>query len=336
MAKAAFRLAGVALALFMMGSIVGCGSGEADKEGLTRVTIGTLESPVSAMLYIAEERGFFEDQGLDVELKAYGSGGEALAALIDGEVDYATAAQTPLARAALKGADFVILATLNESDHVNYIVARKDRGISTAEDLVGKRIGVFEGTSAHFFLDTYLVTKQIEPGTVTMVPIKPQDAVASVVDGKVDGIAAFDPYVLQIERQLKNNATVLAEPSIYTQSWNFASMRETVKADPEIAERLLQAFDTAEQFVLDNPDESRNIAATRVRSMSAEDVKTRWDDYRWYLRLDQTLVLSLEDQARWIIESTEGTQGVPAFLEHVESAPLAKVRPSAVNLVTVP
>ena len=61
-----------------------------------RITLGTAHLPAFGLVFIAETRGYFAARGLTVELRRYELGRDALAALIAGEVDAATAFVTPV------------------------------------------------------------------------------------------------------------------------------------------------------------------------------------------------------------------------------------------------
>jgi NitT/TauT family transport system substrate-binding protein len=117
-----------------------------------KITIGVTSWPASAPLYIAHEKGYFRDEGLDPTLESYESGHLALASMLSGKSDIAGAADTPIARAAVNGRKLAIVATICEIERSILIIARKDRGISSADDLRGKRVGLVSGSAAEFFL----------------------------------------------------------------------------------------------------------------------------------------------------------------------------------------
>src|SRR5215510_7527879 len=105
-----------------------------------RVKIGFATiSPVVAPLWVAADRGFFAQEGLDPELVFIGSAPTLVASLIAREVPFASTAGTAVLSAVAGGAPLKILATIN--NRLTYdLVARP--GISRPEDLRGKRVGV--------------------------------------------------------------------------------------------------------------------------------------------------------------------------------------------------
>ena len=109
----------------------------------------------STALYVALKKGLFKEEGLDVSFRPCSSGHLGLAEALKGDVDLATEADTPIARAAIKGEPVAIVATIAEINRAILIIARKDHGISMAKDLSGKIIGVTRGSSAEFFLHIF-------------------------------------------------------------------------------------------------------------------------------------------------------------------------------------
>ena len=68
--------------------------------------------------------------------------------------------------------------------------------------------------------------------------------------------------------------------------------------------------------------------------MEQKYLAERWPDFTFAITLDQALVINLEDQARWAIRSgLTKSSTVPNFLNYIDAAPLARVRPRAVTLI---
>ena len=127
-------------------------SGPVDK-----ITIAVSSQPISALIYIAQAKNYFRDQGLDVTLQGYSTGKEALQATADKKADLGTVADTPFVIFSLNSTEKIdIISTIGTSDENLAIVARKDKGILNPIDLTGKKIGVTLGTNGQYFLDSFL------------------------------------------------------------------------------------------------------------------------------------------------------------------------------------
>ena len=109
------------------------GSTDQDPVELAKVTFAT-NSPASVPQFpVAAQQGFWEQNGLDVEIILNITGPENLNALYGGQADFALIAETPAAASALQGADLAVIADITHLSG-NTIITRKDAGIETIED----------------------------------------------------------------------------------------------------------------------------------------------------------------------------------------------------------
>ena len=134
------------------GEHAAAGKASAPSEPL-RICAGT---SYSILLPIAAQKGLFAREGLNVELKQYAIGRDAMEAMLAGNCDVATTADTPVADYGIVRDDLRVIAGIAKSDALNCLVAAKDSGIRRASDLKGHAIGVTKGTAPHFFLDILL------------------------------------------------------------------------------------------------------------------------------------------------------------------------------------
>lgn len=155
----------------------------------------------NALLYIAEHKGFFAAQGLQVVIKDHDTGVAALQGLLQGEADIAEAAEFPFVRALFQKENVMIVGC-NDKFENDYVVARKDRAIDSISDLVDKRIGVALGTINEFYLGRLLTLNGIDIRDVTLLDTKPADYVQAVARGDVDALIAWQPYIHRIQEEV--------------------------------------------------------------------------------------------------------------------------------------
>ena len=296
-----------------------------------KITIAVSPWPASAALYVAHDKGFFRDEGLDATLRPYLSGHLGLDAVLSGQVDLATAGDTPIARAAVNGKRPVVLATVSEIDRAILIIARKDRGVSAPADLKGRKIGLVAGTTAEFFLHIYLTTSFIDPKEVRIVNLATEKVVEALLNGEVDAVSTWAPYTIVLREKLGNNALILHEPGIYKMTWNITSSREFIQNRPGACRKFLRAIFRANSFIRDHPDEARAIAAKHIGTESVL-YRNEWNDYDFTATLDQSLILNLEDQARWMIKRDGSNRKLPEFMDSMYSDGLKSVNPASVRI----
>ena len=286
----------------------------------------------STALYVALKKGLFKEEGLDVSFRPCSSGHLGLAEALKGDVDLATEADTPIARAAIKGEPVAIVATIAEINRAILIIARKDHGISMAKDLSGKIIGVTRGSSAEFFLHIFLATSYIDPASVRIVDVEAERIEDVLQKGEVDAVCTWSPHTNNLQDKLGDNAVTLYEPDIYTMTWNISGSRSWIEANPQRVKKFLMAIVKANRFIAEKPGEALAISSKYIGSDSPL-LKKEWPDYNFVVKLDQSLILTLEDQARWMIKNSGGrNKKLPDFLNLIYSSGLKAAQPEMISI----
>jgi NitT/TauT family transport system substrate-binding protein len=259
-------------------------------------------------------------------------GKAALQSVIENKADFATVAETPVMFNVLKGERIFVVANIEASALNNGIVARKDAGISAPGDLKGKRIGFTPGTTSDFFLDSLLTANGLTRQEIQPVALKPEEMQAAVMSKQVDAVSAWNYPLTLINRQLGLNGTIFYDREIYTETFNIAAQQDFVQKNPEIVKRFLRALIKAEDFVAKNPDEAQTIvsAATQIDKDLIRDV---WNAFNYHVALDQTLLITLEDETRWAMKNrlTDRTD-MPDYLSFIHFDSLREIKPEAIKM----
>jgi NitT/TauT family transport system substrate-binding protein len=336
MEKGSFASAALILLVAASAILAGCSSAPpgGPAAAIKKIRIAVTPWPASASLYIAKEKGYFRDEGLEATLTDYPSGHLGLADVIAGKADFAVAADTPVAHAAVYGKPVVVIGRVCEVERPNHIVARKDRGISTAGDLRGKKVGMVAGSSAEFYLHIYLTTSYIHPKSVRLVDLAPDRVVHALLNGEVDAVSTWAPHTTALQDKLGSNGVILHDPGLYNMSWNVVSSRELSTRDPETIVRFLRAVLRADRMIAERPAEAIAITADKC-GMDIGAVEREWKNFEFGTQLDQTLILNLEDQSRWMIGKKEDDGGkTPNILDYIYTKGLNSVDPDAVRIVS--
>ncbi len=110
--------------------------------------------PFPKVIAIAQQKGFFKDQGLEVKTVSFASGKEALNAMLANDAQIAEVAETPLVFLGFTDQSVQIFTNVTKG-YNNKILARKNKGINSPSDLKGKKIAAPKGTSAEFALNEF-------------------------------------------------------------------------------------------------------------------------------------------------------------------------------------
>ena len=95
---------------------------------IEKVSLGVEASLLPAAVWVADNKGYFQDEGLDLTIKEFNSGRLSFLAMLKGEgVDISTVAPTPIMFSSFNRQDFSILATFVYSYDDVKVIARRDK-----------------------------------------------------------------------------------------------------------------------------------------------------------------------------------------------------------------
>jgi NitT/TauT family transport system substrate-binding protein len=329
--KIATAVFAMAVGIFLMS----CNqSSQPPKQDLRKLTIAAITlSFTGYTIYVALDKGYFKAEGLEVTLEPFPHGNATLKALVDGKVDLATASETPFMHAVLKGGKICILATMITGEKHLGVVGRRDRGIASAKDLKGKKIGVTMGTNGEYFLDTVLLLNKISRDEVQTVNIKPKKMFEALMNGEVDAIATWNPQNAKARKALGESGISFDAEGLYSPSFVMAARRDYSESHPETVRRVLRALVKASEFIQKDPGASHAIVARHLGTR--KDLLDKLSStYRFKINLDQSLLSTLEAQCQWAIKNglSDATE-VPNFLDFICTNPLESVKPEAVRII---
>jgi NitT/TauT family transport system substrate-binding protein len=285
-------------------------------------------------MVVAEKQGFFAEQGLTVAVRESIMGKEAFESMLKGECDLATAAEPPVVEYARQRDDFRILSALQNSDNLNRIVARADRGIAAPKDLRGKRIATTKGTAPHYFLELFLEKNGLKSNDVAIVFMKSDDLLAALTSGQVDAVAMTNNVVSKAQEALQANAVLMEEPGLCRNYYLLLATTDLLEKRPEVVVRLLRALVKAEEFITQRPEETLSLVLARQgQKESSAEIRQLLDGYQYRLSLEHGMLMGLEDMARWTgRQGGESQRSIPNFLKLIAAEPLRAVKPEAVRL----
>lgn len=290
--------------------------------------------PVSLPVYVAEAQGHFAAEGVAVRLLECASGRQCFERLAQGQADLATAAELLVTLDRFRGDERVIVATLSQSARQIKLVARGAGGVLAPERLRGLRIGTAAGTSAQYFLDSWLLYHGLDPRGIVPVALPPDQLVGALQRREIDAVAIWEPVASAARAALGADAAVLPSARVYTQHFSLVANRLLIaEREPELL-ALLRALVRAERFIAERPADARRILQQRL-GIDAALAAAAWDEHDFRLRIDQSLITTMDGQARWAVrEGLVDARRPPArLLQAIEVAPLRKVAPGAVNLL---
>ena len=300
---------------------------------LVSITIGNAQSfECDTLIYIAMEQDFFRNNGLNVAIKNYTSGAAAVNDLLEGKIDIAATAEFPLVRKAFDKQNISAVASIGKFQ-LQDLICRKDRGIENPADLEGKTIGVPLGTISEFYLGRFLELHGIDLQNVTMVNTDPAQSVTAITNGSLDALIIWQPYAFSAEELLAENAVSWIPQNNQMLFILEVAKNEWIQQHPDTVNRFIESLAQAEEYFITHPSQVKDFMQQELNYTDGY-MDAIWYNNVYTLSLDQSLILALEDEARWMINNHLTNEiTIPDFLDYIYIDGLHQVKPEAVNVI---
>ena len=265
--------------------------GKPEKSKLT-IAVGGKNLFYYLPLTIAEQLGYFKDEGLQVEIPDFAGGAKALQALVGGSADVVSGAYEHTINMQAKNQPIMSVVLQGRAPQIVMAVSTKTMpGYKSIADLKGKKIGVTAPGSSTAMMASYVLAKAgLKASDVSFIGVGASSgAIAAVKSGQVDAIANLDPVITMLQRD--NLIKVVADTRTLKDT-------QAVYGGPMPAACLY----TPVKFVQDNPGTTQALANAMVRALRwlqkagpSDIVKTVPDSY---LLGDRALYLAAWERVR--------------------------------------
>jgi len=142
-------------------------------------------------------------------------------------------------------------------------VVAADSPIASLADLRGRKIAVTKGTDPYFFLLRSLREAGLSASDVEIINLQHADGKVALERGEVDAWAGLDPHMAQTELE-QGSKLIYRNPGFNT--YGFLNARTAfLEAYPEYTSRVLDAYERARRWIIDNPEEAAQILAEEAK-----------------------------------------------------------------------
>ena len=212
--------------------------------------------------YIAQELGFFEDEGLDVELVLMEDVKTRMPALAAGRVDAAATTVDAVLNFYSARQPFRYLFAVDDSRGGDGIVA--DRSIRTVAALKGKRVAFSEGSVSQFYLGVLLKEAGLSLTDIEPVNMTAGDAGAAFVAGRVDAAVTWEPWLTHGNRAEHGHVLVDSSTSPGLITDVIVTTEERLKSRTAELQAFYRAWVRAVEWQKTNEREADGIMARGV------------------------------------------------------------------------
>ena len=299
------------------------------------ITIGIQVGPASTLLMVAKDKGFFEEEGVNVQLVEFTAGKFALQAFLAGSLDLTASGEVPVILAALQRNKFYVITQIVErTKNEVRVVALKDDDLNTPEKYFTakrRKLATSFGGGPEFY--TYNFLKKYNIKDIEIISQKPEDMPVALASKTVDAIAIFEPFAFFAEQKLGKDAITFKDDKIYSELYVLSAKREWVESNPEIVEKILKALVKAGDFIEKNPEQAKAVLM-KFTELDKAVVDGIWNNFVYKPVLNDLLPKYLNEEAKWAIETGKVSKDtkVPDFDEYIYRDGLKKVKPEYVKI----
>lgn len=213
----------------------------------------------AAPLYIARDKGWFAEEGVEVELVTIEDMGVRAGALATGDLDAMVAMVDATVLHLTPKTELRFVFAVSDSRGGDGLVATT--GIGTVAQLKGKRVAVQPGTTGQFYLNVLLHEAGLTQSDVTIVPLAPGGAGHAFEMGKVDGAVTWEPWLSRTRE--RDRGHILTDTSDRPGLLIEAVVARAGPLEERTAEfaALYRAWRRAVAFAREHPEEADTIMA---------------------------------------------------------------------------
>jgi NitT/TauT family transport system substrate-binding protein len=245
---------------------------EADAADSVKIAMGYIPNVQFAPYYIAEEKGYFRDEGIDVTFD-YGMATDIMTLVANGSVDFGVSDGDQVIIAREKGVPVRVVYTM----YVKYpvgIVALEESGITDVRSLAGKRVGTPVPYGSNYFgLQVILGSEDMTLKDIDLSFIG-YTQIESLLSGRVDASVIFinnEPVVLK--EMGKSVRVIEAYPITPMVSAAIITGERLIKQDPDLVRRFIRAVSRASVYALENRERVLPMLKKHVPTLSKENIE---------------------------------------------------------------
>jgi ABC-type nitrate/sulfonate/bicarbonate transport system substrate-binding protein len=260
-------------------------------------------------LYVAQENGYFKEEGLDVEIIMPGEAG-ADQLVASGKADFGISAQETLTEARVQGVPIVSIAALIQHNTSGF-ASPADKNITSPKDYEGKTYGGWGAPVEKAVISSLMMQENADPEKVEIVNMGDTDFFTAV-ERDIDFAWIYYGWT-GVEAELRGEKLNMQYLTDYSDKLDYytpvlTTNENMIEEDPETVRAFVAAVSKGYQYAIDQPEEAADILIKAVPDLDPELVKAsqKWlspkykDDASKWGEQNQEI---WENYAAWMTEN---------------------------------
>ena len=293
------------LILIMLGAalvISGCANSqstnEADDVTQIRLPMGYIPNIQYAPFYVAVEKGYFRDAGIEVEFD-YKFETDGVALVGAGELPFAVVSGEQVLLARAQGLPVTYVAAWYQQYPVS-VVAKSEAGVLVPQDLAGKKIGLPGLFGANYVgLRALLFEAKMSEDDVTLdaIGFNQVELVAAGQQDIVVGYAANEP--IQLRAQGIPVTEIRVADYVQLASNGLLASEKVIAENPELVRAFVGAFLKGLRYTIDNPDEAFTLSESHIPNFTDLDAAVQKEVLETSMEQWEAEQLGYSDPQAW-------------------------------------
>ncbi|MGH3682685.1 MAG: ABC transporter substrate-binding protein [Natronosporangium sp.] len=272
-----------------------------------------------AYVWVAEEKGYFEEANINVEIQPGTGTGDNVALVASGQAQFATGDLSGVTLLIGNGdiEGITVVGAVHQLSLIG-ILSLASSEIQTPQDLEGKSIADSGGSVGRLLWPTYANLVGIDPDSVELVTADPPQLPTLLASGEVDAIGQFAVGVPLIQAAAEGQtASFIAYSDEMTDLYgnSLVTSTELAQSDPDLVQRFRDALFRGLEYSIDNPQEAGEILAAADESVNPEVAAAELEIMEAYVRQAGVPIGSVDEvRVSQTIALLESTNAIPAGL----------------------
>ena len=247
--------------------------------------------------YVAQEKGFYKNAGLNVQGLGQPNGGAIMNSFIANQIDMAYLGFAPLVftRFNNPGARVKVLSAVNVEGSA--LIVKNSPSIQNASDLNGTKIAVPAANNMQdFILSMVLDLGGIPRSNITLVTMSVSQMPLALETGDIDGYVAWEPFAVKglnnsIGKYLYNSSTLWPDHPCCV----LAVHEDFLASNSPIVEKVVQVHKETTEWILTHWNEAMEIAMQKM-NLNAEQASTAMSNVKYVWNVNKTQMISFVDK----------------------------------------
>lgn len=316
-------------------------SSSAANEELSGETIqfwGVNDPQISAQQIIADELGYFKDEGVNVDFEFLQTGTDMNSLMAGGTAVICAEAQYQTTSLKSNGVDFTILAPLANCGGTQCVVAGPKTNITESSQLEGATIAMSNGAGVNMAVKSMCEATGVDYDSIKWVYCDPSEQLAALMKGDVDAMACWEPYCSQavaqggkllfngIHSYLSDCEGDVAWMAFYSTLHCNDAFLKTHRGD---VVAIMKALSRATDYINENRDEAVKIIAKAVQT-DEDTVKMIMSENEYSMEWDDAFSEGIDAYAKYMYDSGNISK-IPEYESYTDTSLLSEVDKSLVT-----